>query len=607
MGKTTIQELAKVLIDKKGLAPRQATEFATQMFSLILERLQQDEQVKIKGLGTFKIIRVEARESVSVRTGERVVIDSHDKVSFTPDALMKELVNRPFSQFETVMLNDGVEFADIADSATDDEADEAIDGEEFAPVADIPTTPNTEQPTAALPLTNMIAPTPVQEQEPEPQPRPNVELEKTVRPRPSANTELEQTVRPRPIPTPELEKTVRPRPSANTELEQTVRPRPIPTPELEKTVRPRPSANTELEQTVRPRPMATPELEKTVRPKPRANNELEQTVRPRPIPTPELEQTVRPRPRPTVQPEPFTAPEPESTVQPEPFIAPEPEPTVQPEPFTAPEPEPTVQPEPFIAPEPEPTVQPEPFKAPEPETVKMQETVTMQQENTEQLTEQETTIEQEPVSRLRLRSRERLEKPDVAKSSTAWGVWLLTAVGLLLLAGISALGGYYYGTSQTAANVITDTVVRVDTVFMVEQYDEDSGLETLDEEAAAMEEEAVAEKKPEKPAEKKPETPAATAKSNTKADQEKKEASSTTADPYAAKDVRVRLGAYRIVGLDREVKVQEGQTFYSICRAYLGPDMECYVEVYNDLPSDPKVKAGQVIKIPKLELKKRKR
>ena len=537
MGKTTIQELAKVLIDKKGLAPRQATEFATQMFSLILERLQQDEQVKIKGLGTFKIIRVEARESVSVRTGERVVIDSHDKVSFTPDALMKELVNRPFSQFETVMLNDGVEFADIADSATDDEADEAIDGEEYAPLADIPTTPNTEQAPAASPLTNMIAPTPQQEQEPEPQPRPNVELEKTVRPSP--------------ITTPELEQTVRPRPSANTELEQTVRPRPIPTPELEKTVRPRPSANTDLEQTVRPRP--------------------------------------------------------EPTVQSEPFIAPEPEPTVQPEPFIAPEPEPTVQPEPFIAPEPEPTVQPEPFIAPEPETVKMQETVTMQQENTEQLTEQETTIEQEPVSRLRLRSRERLEKPDVAKSSTAWGVWLLTAVGLLLLAGISALGGYYYGTSQTAANVITDTVVRVDTVFMVEQYDEDSGQETLDEEAAAREEEAVAEKKPEKPAEKKPETPAATAKSSTKADQEKKETSSTTADPYAAKDVRVRLGAYRIVGLDREVKVQEGQTFYSICRAYLGPDMECYVEVYNDLPSNPKVKAGQVIKIPKLELKKRKR
>ena len=67
------------------------------------------------------------------------------------------------------------------------------------------------------------------------------------------------------------------------------------------------------------------------------------------------------------------------------------------------------------------------------------------------------------------------------------------------------------------------------------------------------------------------------------------------------------MGAYRIVGLSHEVTVLQGQTFYSICRAHLGPDMECYVEVFNNLPSNPKIKAGQVIKIPKLELKKRKR
>jgi hypothetical protein len=69
----------------------------------------------------------------------------------------------------------------------------------------------------------------------------------------------------------------------------------------------------------------------------------------------------------------------------------------------------------------------------------------------------------------------------------------------------------------------------------------------------------------------------------------------------------VRLGAYRIVGLDREVKVQSGQTFYGICRAYLGSDMECYVEVYNDLPRNPTIKVGQTIRIPKLQLKKRRR
>jgi len=77
------------------------------------------------------------------------------------------------------------------------------------------------------------------------------------------------------------------------------------------------------------------------------------------------------------------------------------------------------------------------------------------------------------------------------------------------------------------------------------------------------------------------------------------------ADPYAAKDERVRLGAYRIVGTAEVVEVQPGQTFYSICKAHLGPDMQCYVEVYNNLPQNPKIKAGQKIKIPKLQSKKR--
>ena len=84
MGKLTIQEVAKILTEKNGLSPREASNFAAEMFSVILQRLQEGDAVKVKGLGTFKIINVEARESVSVRTGERVVIDSHSKVTFTP-------------------------------------------------------------------------------------------------------------------------------------------------------------------------------------------------------------------------------------------------------------------------------------------------------------------------------------------------------------------------------------------------------------------------------------------------------------------------------------------------------------------------------------------
>ena len=134
MGKLTIQEIAKVLVDKNGLDQTTANRFSTEMFALILERLQQGEQVKVKGLGTWKIIDVDARESVSVRTGERVVIDGHSKVTFTPDATMKELVNKPFSQFETVVLNDGVEFDDMKNESVDDDQRDESPEEDVAAV-----------------------------------------------------------------------------------------------------------------------------------------------------------------------------------------------------------------------------------------------------------------------------------------------------------------------------------------------------------------------------------------------------------------------------------------------------------------------------------------
>lgn len=124
MGKLTIQEIAKILVEKNKLTVKEANQFAAVVFEVIQEGLDTEGQVKVKGLGTFKKIQVEARESVSVRTGERVMIDSHAKITFTPDALMKELVNKPFSQFETVILNDGVEFEDLADDLTEEELSE---------------------------------------------------------------------------------------------------------------------------------------------------------------------------------------------------------------------------------------------------------------------------------------------------------------------------------------------------------------------------------------------------------------------------------------------------------------------------------------------------
>ena len=121
MSKLILQDLADVLIEKHGAGKKEALQFVSAMFDVIQEGLQTDKTVKIKGLGTFKVIEVDARESVSVNTGGRVVIDSHSKISFTPDAAMKELVNKPFSGFDTVMLNDGVTFDDI-DSADTNES-----------------------------------------------------------------------------------------------------------------------------------------------------------------------------------------------------------------------------------------------------------------------------------------------------------------------------------------------------------------------------------------------------------------------------------------------------------------------------------------------------
>ena len=383
MGKLTIQEVAKVLVEKNGLDPKDASHFASEFFALILQQLQQDDQVKIKGLGTFKIINVEARESVSVQTGERVVIDSHSKVTFTPDTVMKELVNKPFSQFETVVLNDGVEFADLKD-----EKDAAVEEKEE--------TVEEQQPVVA----------PIIEDEP-------------------------------------------------------------------------------------------------------------------------------------------------ATVAEEPVVAP----VIEDEPAAAP----AVEEEPAAAP-----VIAEPAAAPVAEEV---------------VAERE-----QPVTTVTFDDGEDNEHP--------WWRWILTILGIAALMLLAAYGGYEYGRRQAVA--VPDPIVVKDTVYMAEMAD--SALLTGEEveQPVAVQPETVQE------------APQPVKEQAQPAKEQAKPAADNF-DKYAAMDERVRLGAYRIVGTLREVTVEPGQTFYSICRAHLGPDMQCYVEVYNGLPKNPTIKVGQVIKIPKLESKKRRR
>lgn len=108
MAKTAIQMITSALAKQYKLSVADATAFVDAIFTIVSSELKSGKQVKIKGLGTFKVQSVKPRESVNVNTGERVLIKGHDKITFTPDTAMKELVNKPFSQFETVVINDGV-------------------------------------------------------------------------------------------------------------------------------------------------------------------------------------------------------------------------------------------------------------------------------------------------------------------------------------------------------------------------------------------------------------------------------------------------------------------------------------------------------------------
>ena len=187
MGKIFMAELADMLAQKAGISKREAQQFLTDFVETIQDGVNNDKLVKIKGLGTFKVIDVDARESVNVNTGERVTIDSHQKLTFTPDAAMKELVNKPFSQFETVVLNDGVEFDD------EPEVEEPAIAEE-TPEPVVEPTPEPE-------------PEPVVVPEPEPEPTivPEPEPEPVVVPEPEPEPVVVPEPEPEPMPEPEPE------------------------------------------------------------------------------------------------------------------------------------------------------------------------------------------------------------------------------------------------------------------------------------------------------------------------------------------------------------------------------------------------------------------
>ena len=149
MSKISLSDLAQRLAEKSGISLQDAELFIRKMFDVANEGLQSDKLVKMKWLGTFKVMAVKDRESVDVNTGERIIIEGRDKISFTPDNILKEIVNKPFAQFETVVVNDGVDFDEIDRKFENAEEEDSEAGNAAETLADIEKVPSSESVSAS--------------------------------------------------------------------------------------------------------------------------------------------------------------------------------------------------------------------------------------------------------------------------------------------------------------------------------------------------------------------------------------------------------------------------------------------------------------------------
>lgn len=442
MGKISIQDLSSVLVEKRGLTKKEASNFISEMFDIVQQELEKDKLVKIKGLGTFKIIDVDDRESVNVNTGERVLIEGHGKITFTPDSLMKELVNKPFSQFETVVLNDGVEFEE--------------------PKEEVAESQDTDADPSSMALVDFGLG--------------NVKADL------SSFPVIEDNIK-----------------KGDESAEK---------PAVEEPVAEQPAAE-------------EPAAEEPVAEKPVVEKKVEK--------------------QPVVEEPAAEEPAVEEPVAKEPVI------------------EESIEEEPVAE---------EPAKEPVEEPV-------AEESAPDEIGDEEVSYDDEEES----------------SGSKSW-LWALIGCVVGLVCGY-LLGNYFpFGASPKSPEQQVTPAKSA-----VEQKENIVSIDSL-EDVGEPAEEAVPAQEPAKAAEPAKAEPA-------------KEAAKPAADAtdefsakYAAKDNRVRLGAYHIVGTDKVVKAKEGQTLAKISRTYLGPDMECYLEVYNDMKASDVLKAGQEVKIPKLVWKK---
>ena len=483
MSKFTLSTLAAKLAEKSGLSQTEAELFIRKMFDVVNQGLEADKQVKMRWLGTFKVTTVKDRESVDVNTGERIVIEGRDKISYTPDNILKEIVNKPFAQFETVVVNDGVDFDDIDKKfETPTEEPEEVPSEVSSEI---------EVPKEEIVIAEVKAP------------------------------EKEDPI------APEL-----PKPVASVE----------PTPPVEEPHSTAPDVIDFLDT-----PLSVEASSDVV----------------------------------------VIGEEKEETVQPEVELKEEP------------------QAGPIVESKAEPKVE--------------QPAESSVETSAEPTSEPEEVLEQQP---------EVGEEETPRHSGFVLPKYVVVAAVVIFLVLAGGIGWFTFNYAKMAeqnnymmqqlahlkendaqrkAAAEHKQMLDAQEARLREKAKQDSIRMASASEAIKMAENAD---ETEKVA---PETENAKdkAKQNVKAKEKgsassKTESSKSTSQPSSSKydkDARVRTGAYRIVGVAQVVKVSGRQSLQSISNRYLGPGMECYVEALNGTTS---VKTGQSIKIPKLELKKKK-
>ena len=495
MDRISIQDLASVLTIKNGLKKKEAEQFVTMIFDVVKDHLKSERLVKIKGLGTFKVVEMEARESINVNTGERVLIEGHEKVTFTPDTSMKELVNKPFSQFETVVLNEGIDFDNmtVAQALMKQEEEETPE-EVVAPVA--------KEELVAEPLVEESVKVSVNESA-EPIEEPVVEpIEK-----PAINI----------IEEPEV-------PLAHVEEDKVEMP-PVEEDETPVVKEEYVPVVTENEVETVDEEMVEAADDKTVA---ETTDDVEEVK---------------------------TMPDEENTE----------------------------------------TIDEDIVEVPTDETVDTMdtdtETVEMTDYETEIVEETVETTDDEPINDEEEETVYDDEKEEKKHSVTSV-IWICLALVACIL---SFFAGYQVGVRQAeVGQEVTDSVP----VLVKNSANTTDTVKTDTVKADTIKKKEVASvvapapKTQPQPVQAAPVVTAETPEVDYK--------------KYEQMDVRIRTGAYRIVGTAKEVTAKEGETIKQIAQRNFGSEMECYVEAYNGIKGDAPLTAGQIIKIPKLQWKKKK-